>query len=315
MSLVTETESFGPAAFAGGSHATPGDYIELLKPRVMSLVIFTALAGMAVAPGHIDLVTGFTSLLAIAVGAGASGALNMAYDADIDAIMTRTAKRPIPENRVSRGEATGFGVVLSVFSVILLGLASNALSAALLAGTILFYAVVYTIWLKRWTPQNIVIGGAAGALPPMIGYAAVTGSVTLDSLLLFGIIFLWTPPHFWALALVKSDEYARVGIPMMPNVKGPDRTRTEILAYSVVLVPVTLAPWATEAAGAAYGIVALVTGALMLGLAVRVYRRRTGPAADKAAMQLFGYSILYLMVLFAMLLAEHSLALAERFHW
>lgn len=315
MSLVTETESFGSAAFSGGSHATPADYIELLKPRVMSLVIFTALAGMAVAPGHIDLVTGFASLLAIAIGAGASGALNMAYDADIDAIMTRTAKRPIPEKRVSRGEATGFGVVLSVFSVMLLGLASNALSAALLAGTILFYAVVYTIWLKRWTPQNIVIGGAAGALPPMIGYAVVTGSVTLDSLILFGIIFLWTPPHFWALALVKSDEYARVGIPMMPNVKGPDRTRTEMLAYSVALVPVTLAPWATGAAGAAYGIVALVSGALMLALAVRVYRCRTGSAADKAAMQLFGYSILYLMVLFAMLLAEHSLALAERFHW
>ncbi len=315
MSLVTETESFGPATFAGGSHAMPGDYIELLKPRVMSLVIFTALAGMAVAPGHVDLVTGFTSLLAIAVGAGASGALNMAYDADIDAIMTRTAKRPIPENRVSRGEATGFGVVLSVFSVILLGLASNALSAALLAGTILFYAVVYTVWLKRWTPQNIVIGGAAGALPPMIGQAAVTGAVHVDTIVLFAIIFIWTPPHFWALALVKSDEYARVGIPMMPNVKGPDRTRTEILAYSVVLVPVTLAPWATGAAGTAYGILALVTGALMLALAVRVYRRRTGTAADKAAMQLFGYSILYLMVLFAMLLAEHSLALAERFHW
>lgn len=315
MSLVTPTEPFGSAAFVGGSHATPADYFELLKPRVMSLVIFTALAGMAVAPGHIDLVTGVVSLLAIAVGAGASGALNMAYDADIDAVMTRTAKRPIPENRVSQGEATGFGVVLSVFSVILLGLASNALSAALLAGTILFYAVVYTVWLKRWTPQNIVIGGAAGALPPMIGYAVVTGSVTLDSMILFGIIFLWTPPHFWALALVKSDEYARVGIPMMPNVKGPDRTRTEILVYTLVLVPVALAPWVTGAAGAAYGVVALVSGALMLALAVRVYRRRKGAAADKAAMQLFAYSILYLMLLFATLLAEHGLTLADRFHW
>ena len=315
MSLVTETEAFGSTAFAGGSNATPADYVELLKPRVMSLVIFAALAGMAVAPGHIDMITGFVSLLAIAVGAGASGALNMAYDADVDAIMTRTANRPIPENRVSRGEATGFGVVLSIVSVILLGLASNALSAALLAGTILFYAVVYTIWLKRWTPQNIVIGGAAGALPPMVGYAVVTGSVTLDSLILFGIIFLWTPPHFWALALVKSDEYARVGIPMMPNVKGPDRTRTEILVYTLLLVPVALAPWATGAASAAYGVVALVSGVLMLGLAVRVYRRRVGAAADKAAMQLFGYSILYLMLLFATLLAEHSLALADRLRW
>lgn len=315
MSLVTDTEPFGSAAFAGGSTATPADYLELLKPRVMSLVVFTALAGMAVAPGHVDLVTGFVSLLAIAVGAGASGALNMAYDADIDAVMTRTAKRPIPEKRVSRGEATGFGIVLSIVSVILLGLASNALSAALLAGTILFYAIVYTVWLKRWTPQNIVIGGAAGALPPLIGYAVVTGNVTLDSVILFGIIFLWTPPHFWALALVKSDEYARVGIPMMPNVKGPDHTRTEILVYTLVLVPVTLAPWLTGAATSVYGIVALVSGILMLGLTTRVYRVRTGPAADKAAMQLFGYSILHLMLLFATLLAEHSLSLAERFRW
>ena len=315
MSLVTHTESLGSPAFAVGSAATPADYLELLKPRVMSLVIFTALAGMAVAPGHVDLVTGVVSLVAIAIGAGGSGALNMAYDADVDALMTRTAKRPIPENRVSREEATGFGIVLSVFSVMLLGLASNALSAALLAGTILFYVVVYTMWLKRWTPQNIVIGGAAGALPPMIGYAVVSGSVTLDSVILFAIIFLWTPPHFWALALVKCDEYARVGIPMMPNVKGPDRTRTEILVYTLILVPVTLAPWATGAASAAYGVVALVSGAPMLALATRVYRRRTGPGADKAAMQLFGYSILYLMLLFATLLAEHSLALAERFRW
>lgn len=315
MSLATDPDAFGAADFASGSNATPADYFELLKPRVMSLVIFTALAGMAVAPGHVDLVTSVVSLLAITAGAGASGALNMAYDADIDAQMTRTARRPIPEARVTRGEATGFGIVLSVLSVILLGLASNMLAAALLAGTILFYAVVYTMWLKRWTPQNIVIGGAAGALPPMIGYAVVTGSVTLDSVILFAIIFLWTPPHFWALALVKSDEYARVGIPMMPNVKGPDRTRTEILLYTLVLVPVALAPWATGAAGTAYGVVALASGLLMLALAVKVYRLRTGAAADKAAMQLFGYSILYLMLLFAVLLAEHSLALAERLAW
>ena len=201
-----------------------GDYFELLKPRVMSLVVFTALTGLVVAPGRVNIVVALASLLATAVGAGASGALNMAYEADIDALMKRTSRRPIPTGRVTSGEAYAFGGVLSVFSVMLIGLASNWLSAALLAFTILFYALVYTVWLKRATPQNIVIGGAAGALPPMIGYAIVTGSVTLDSLLLFAIIFVWTPPHFWALALLKSDDYARAGVPMMPNSKGPART-------------------------------------------------------------------------------------------
>ncbi len=259
--------------------------------------------------------TGFAALLAIAVGAGASGALNMAYDADIDILMKRTATRPIPEGRVTRGEATAFGIILSVFSVMLLGLATNALSAALLAGTIVFYAVIYTVLLKRWTPQNIVIGGAAGAFPPMIGYAAVTGSVSIDSFILFLIIFLWTPPHFWALALLRADDYARAGVPMMPNVKGPDRTRTEILLYTIVLVPVGLAPWFTGMGGSAYGLVAVLSGTVMLALAVAVFRRRVGEAADKAAKQLFGFSILYLTLLFAVLLAEHSLALAERMSW
>ena len=281
----------------------------------MSLVVFTAGCGLAVAPGHIDPVTGFVSLLAIAVGAGAAGALNMAYDADIDAIMQRTVSRPIPDGRVTVGEATAFGVVLAAFSVVLLGLAANLLSAALLAGTIVFYAVIYTMWLKRWTPQNIVIGGAAGALPPTIGYAAVTGTVTLDSLLLFGIIFLWTPPHFWALALLRADDYARAGVPMMPNVKGPDRTRTEILLYTLVLVPLAFGPWLTGAAGPVYAGVAAVSGASMLASAWAVYRRRTGEAADRAAKRLFGFSILYLFLLFAVLLAENSFALGARMIW
>ena len=306
MSLVSETNDATVGAWATVSTATPSDYLELLKPRVMSLVVFTALTGMMVAPGHINPVTGFISLLAIAVGACASGALNMAYDADIDALMSRTRRRPIPDRRVSAPEALAFGITLSVLSVVVLTLTANALAGALLAGTILFYAVVYTIWLKRLTPQNIVIGGAAGALPPTIGYAVVTGGVTLDSLILFAIIFLWTPPHFWALALIKSDEFAAAGIPMMPNVKGPDHTRTEILIYTLILVPLGCLPWATGLGSALYGIVAAMSGGLMLLLAVRVYQRRTGTAADIAARHLFAFSILYLCLLFAVLLAEHA---------
>ena len=311
MSLVTD-HAFVRADMLPGSTATPGDYVELLKPRVMSLVVFTALCGIVAAPGHINPIIGFTSLLAIAVGAGASGALNMAYDADVDRLMARTRGRPIPTGRVTRREALAFGAVLSVFSVMLMGMAANWLSAALLAFTIIFYSIVYTIWLKRWTPQNIVIGGAAGALPPLIGYAAATGTVTLDSILLFGIIFLWTPPHFWALALLRSDDYARAGIPMMPNVKGTARTRLEILIYSLLLVPVGVAPWLTGLGGTAYGIVATVTGAIFLICAWRCYREREGDEADKAAKHLFAFSILYLMLLFAVLLAEHGLALATR---
>ena len=309
MSLVSEPTELNVATWATVSTATPSDYLELLKPRVMSLVVFTALTGIMVAPGHIDPVTGFISLLAIAVGAGASGALNMAYDADIDALMSRTRRRPIPDRRVSAPEALAFGITLSVLSVIVLTLAANALAGALLAGTILFYAVVYTIWLKRTTPQNIVIGGAAGALPPTIGYAVVTGNVTLDSLILFAIIFLWTPPHFWALALIKSDEFAAAGIPMMPNVKGPDRTRSEILIYTLGLVPLGCLPWLTGLGSTIYGMVAAASGGLMLLLSVRVYRQRTGPAADTAARHLFAFSILYLCLLFAVLLAEHAFTL------
>ncbi len=276
MSVVSEQADVNGGAWSAVSTATPADFFELLKPRVMSLVVFTALTGIAVAPGHINPLMGFISLFAIAVGAGASGALNMVYDADIDALMSRTRRRPIPDRRVGAPEALAFGITLSILSVVVLTLTANALSGALLAGTILFYAVVYTMWLKRATPQNIVIGGAAGALPPTIGYAVVTGNVTLDSLILFAIIFLWTPPHFWALALIKSDEYAKAGIPMMPNVKGPSRTRTEILAYTIVLAPLGCAPWFTGLGGTVYGIVAAGSGALMLLFALRVYRRREG---------------------------------------
>lgn len=305
MSLVGHQPGLdGPAWTV--STATPSDYLELLKPRVMSLVVFTALTGIMVAPGHVNPVMGFISLLAIAVGAGASGALNMVYDADIDALMSRTRRRPIPDGRVSAPEALTFGVILSVLSVVVLTLSANALAGLLLAGTILFYAVIYTMWLKRATPQNIVIGGAAGALPPLVGYAAVTGSVTIDSIVLFAIIFLWTPPHFWALALLKSDEYARAGIPMMPNVKGPARTRIEILLYTLVLTPLGCVPWLTGLGSGLYGMVAAVSGMLMTALAVRVYRRREGAEADTAARHLFAFSILYLCLLFAVLLAEHA---------
>ena len=314
MTMMTEP-AHGAPSLTTGSLALPADYLELLKPRVMSLVIFTALCGLVVAPGHVNVVVALSSLLATAVGAGASGALNMAYEADIDGIMKRTSGRPIPSGRVTANEAYVFGAVLSIFSVILIGLAANGLSAALLAFTILFYALVYTVWLKRSTPQNIVIGGAAGALPPMIGYAIVTNSVTIDSFLLFAIIFIWTPPHFWALALLKSEDYARAGVPMMPNVKGTARTRLEILLYTLVLAPLGVAPWFTGLGGPVYGVVSALSGAAMLHLAIRCYRVRIGPEADTAARQLFGFSILYLFLLFAVLLAEHGLPLAARFGW
>lgn len=291
-------------ATARVSGAQPRDYVELLKPRVMSLVIFTAFAGMIVAPGHLHPVLAFAALLAIAIGAGASGALNMWYDADIDAVMTRTARRPIPSGRIAPGEALGFGLFLSVFSVLTLGVAVNWLAGGLLAFTIFFYAVVYTMWLKRSTPQNIVIGGAAGAFPPMIGYAAVSGTVTLESMMLFALIFIWTPPHFWALALVKSGDYERAGVPMMPNALGPDRTRLEILLYTLVLAPVGVAPWLLGTGGAAYCAAAVLGGAAMIWLALRVWRIREGKPAHKAAMQLFGFSILYLFALFAVLVVE-----------
>src|SRR3954453_16474830 len=309
MSLASEGADLSkPLDLAQPSLAGVEDYVALLKPRVMSLVVFTALVGLLVAPGHIHPVIGFTALLCIAIGAGASGALNMWYDADIDAVMTRTMRRPIPAGRVQPGEALAFGVMLAGFSVGVFGLLVNWVAAGLLAFTIFFYVFVYTMWLKRSTPQNIVIGGAAGAFPPMIGWAAVTGDVTLAPVLMFLIIFLWTPPHFWALGLLKSDDYARAKVPMLPVVAGPDETRKQILIYSLVLAPVGLSPTLFGFAGWIYGVVALICGALFLQLAWRVYRERTGAAAASAAKPLFAFSLLYVFVLFAALLADNLLA-------
>ena len=281
--------------------AGPRDYFALLKPRVMSLVVFTGLVGMVVAPGHMHPVLALTALLCIAIGAGASGAINMWYDADIDAEMARTSLRPIPQGRVQPGEALGFGVTLAVGSVALMGLMINLAAAALLALTIGFYVFIYTIWLKRRTPQNIVIGGAAGAFPPMIGWAAATGEVSLASIVLFLIIFMWTPPHFWALSLYRCGDYARVGVPMLPVVAGEAETRRQILIYSVLLVATSFAPLLVGIAGPAYGVMATLTGALFLLSAWRVWREN---GTMRAARQLFGYSILYLFLIFATLLAE-----------
>jgi heme o synthase len=303
------------------SHAEPsiagvGDYIALLKPRVMSLVVFTAFVGLMIAPGHLHPVIAATALICIAVGAGAAGALNMWYDADIDARMARTQNRPVPAGRVAPREALAFGVTLAGFSVVVLGLLVNVIAGALLAGTIGFYVLIYTMWLKRRTPQNIVIGGAAGALPPMIGWASVTGGLALEPILLFLIIFFWTPPHFWALSLYRAQDYARAGVPMLPVVAGEAETRRQILLYSIILVPVGASPWLLGYAGALYGIVAIVSGAGILALAVRIYRERI-PAIQQDALaagepqpaytackKMFGYSILYLFLLFAMLLVD-----------
>ncbi|MDQ0470412.1 protoheme IX farnesyltransferase [Labrys wisconsinensis] len=289
------------AAAADANVASVGDYVALLKPRVMSLVVFTALTGLVLAPGHIHPVIGLCSLIAIAIGAGGSGALNMWYDADIDAVMSRTRRRPIPAGRVTPGEALAFGIILSAGSVMVLGLVANAVAAGLLAFTILFYVVIYTMWLKRWTPQNIVIGGAAGALPPVVAWAAVTGSVSLESLVLFAIIFMWTPPHFWALALFKSGDYERAGVPMLPVVAGAAETRRQILLYTLALAPVGLLPWFMGFGHALYGVVALIGGAGMLWLAFAIWLK---PADDRPAKRMFGFSILYLFALFASLLVE-----------
>jgi heme o synthase len=281
--------------------ADVGDYFALLKPRVMSLVVFTALVGMAAAPAALNPVLAAIGLLAIAVGAGASGALNMWFDADIDAVMARTRRRPIPAGRVDAGEALAFGLILASFSILVLGLAANWLAAALLAFTILFYVAVYTMWLKRWTAQNIVIGGAAGALPPVVGWATVSGGLSLEPLLLFLIIFLWT--HFWALALFTRGDYARAGVPMMPNVAGDESTRRQILAYALVLAPVGLTPWLWGGAGPAYAAAAVLLGAEFVRRAA-VLVRRCDADGHRAAKKLFGFSIVYLFSLFAVRLVE-----------
>ena len=291
------------AAIAGGERVE--DYLALLKPRVMSLVVFTALVGLLLAPGGINPVVGFISILCIAIGAGASGALNMWYDSDIDAVMSRTANRPIPAGRMERDHALAFGLVLSAFSVCLLGLAANWLAAGLLAFTIFFYAVVYTMWLKRSTPHNIVIGGAAGAFPPMVGWAAVTGTISLESCVLFLIIFLWTPPHFWALALYKQSDYGAAGIPMLPNVAGNQATKVQILVYSGILVATSLVPGLIGFMGPIYMAVAIVTGLGFLWLALKLFRTTDDKSMRKAGRSLFAYSLSYLFVIFLALLTDH----------
>jgi protoheme IX farnesyltransferase len=285
-----------------------GDFILLMKPRVITLVILTALAGMLVAPGPLNPILGTIAIISIAIGAGASGALNMWYDADIDARMARTAARPLPRGRVTPDEALSFGAILSVGSVVTLGVLVNWMAGALLALTIAFYIFVYTMWLKRRTPHNIVIGGAAGAFPPMIGWAAVTGNVSLESLLLFLIIFMWTPPHFWALALYRCRDYERVGVPMLPVVSGLQETRRQILIYSVLLVPLAVVPYFIGLAGIAYLVASVALGVTFLGLAIRVYVTTEGRQADTAARQLFWFSILYLYALFAVLLIEATVS-------
>ncbi len=283
-------------------------FFSLMKPRVMSLVVFTALTGICAAPGHISFTTGLIAVMAIAVGAGASGALNMWYDADIDAIMSRTQSRAIPSGKVAKEDVLSFGIILSILSVIVLTVATNILSGALLAFTIFFYAVIYTVWLKRSTPQNIVIGGAAGAFPPMIGWAVVTGSIAWPSIILFAIIFLWTPPHFWALALVKSADYAKAGIPMLPNVRGEDETRRQILLYSLVMAPVGMLPYYMGFAGQISFLVGLIGGSAMVWWSFDLYRKREGKPAISASWRLFAGSIVYLFVLFAAILGENLLS-------
>jgi heme o synthase len=278
------------------------DYIALLKPRVMSLVVFTAFAGLLAAPGSLHPVLAAVAILCIAVSAGAAGAINMWYERDIDAVMSRTAQRPLPQGKVAPAEALAFGVALSILSTMMMGLAVNWAAAALLALANLFYVFVYTIWLKRRTPQNIVIGGAAGAFPPMIGWAAVTGSVSLESIALFLLIFLWTPPHFWALALFAKSDYAKAGVPMLPVVSGVKTTKRQILYYCIALLPVSLLPSLLGTAGWAYGAVAGIMSLGFIGLAVRILREE-GTAAAK---QTFGYSILYLFVLFALLMVDSA---------
>lgn len=299
MALVED--SFGENV----TSAMPGDYFALMKPRVMSLVVFTALVGMWIAPVSMGPVMSVIAILAIAIGAGAAGALNMWYDAETDAVMGRTNARPIPAGTVGGEEALAFGLILAAFSVVTLGLFVNWLSASLLAFTIFFYAVVYTMWLKRATPQNIVIGGAAGAIPPVIGWAAATNAVSIEPLVLFAIIFLWTPPHFWALALFKSGDYGRAGIPMMPNVAGNASTQRQILVYSVLVAITGVLPYGLGFAGPAYGAIAAALGAAFVYYAVQVVRMPSSDERMLPAKKLFGYSIFYLFAIFAALMVEN----------
>ncbi|WP_126172371.1 heme o synthase [Altericroceibacterium xinjiangense] len=284
------------------------DFLALTKPRVMSLVVFTGLCGLLAAPGHINPVLGFTAVLCIALGAGGAGALNQWWEAEIDSGMKRTSKRPLPQGRLERTDARDFGIALSVASVLILGLAIHWLAATILAISIIYYAVVYTIWLKPRTPQNIVIGGGAGAFPPLIGWVAVTGDITAMPLLLFAVIFFWTPPHFWALALFVQTDYAKVGIPMLPVVAGEVATRRQILAYSIILLPLSAVPWWIGGTGPLYGIAALVLSGVFLLLTFPVAFRRTGEDDRmKPEKRLFTYSIAYLFALFGVLVADRAI--------
>ena len=311
---MTLTDTFAPQERVTERVATVGDYFALLKPRVMSLVIFTGLAGIVAAPGHLHPLTAFTALLCIAVAAGASGCLNMAYDSDIDRLMSRTALRPIARGVVAREEALAFGWALSVGAVAVMGLFVNFLAAGLLAFTVFFYVVIYTLWLKRRTPQNIVIGGLAGALPPAIGWAAVTGSLSLAPLLLVAIISLWTPPHFWALSLWRSEDYARAGVPMMPVVRGKPSTRRQILAYALLLIPVGLLPAAIGLGGPLYLACAASIGGWFVWESVATLRERD-TIKEPAAHRLFGVSLLYMTALFASLIVERLIHLAPLSLW
>ncbi len=308
MNILTESRKSVAAAGEGVSSAA--DWFALLKPRVMTLVVFTGWMGMLVAPGHLHPVLAFTAVLCIAVAAGAAGAINMWYDRDIDAVMRRTENRPIPAGRIAPGEALGFGIALAIGAVLVMGLATNMFAALALAGSIGFYVFVYTMWLKRRTPQNIVIGGAAGAFPPLIGWAAVTGGLGLMPLLMFAIIFVWTPPHFWSLSLFAHADYARAGVPMLPVVKGARETRRQIVLYTLLLLPLTLLPWALHLAGAIYGLTAAVLGLGFLVHVIRVARDRQDGAGDSLtndapARAAFRFSILYLFLLFAALAVDH----------
>jgi heme o synthase len=290
-----------PDALAFASESEVRDFVALLKPRVMSLVVFTGAVGLYLAPGHLHPVLAAIAILCIAVGAGAAGAINMWYERDLDALMTRTRERPIPAGRMDPAEALAFGVVLSIASVVVMALAVNLAAAALLALSIGFYVFIYTVWLKRRTPQNIVIGGAAGAFPPMIGWAAVTGDVSLASLALFAIIFMWTPPHFWALALFRCGDYAKAGVPMLPVTHGAAETRRQILIYTLAMLPVTLTPWMLGVAGLVYLLAASALGLIFLAGAIAVYRETNG---ERAARGLFGYSIVYLFLIFGLLVLD-----------
>ncbi len=285
------------------------DFYALTKPRVMSLVIFTGLCGLLAAPGSINPIIGFTAILCIALGAGGAATLNQWWEADLDAGMKRTAGRPIPAGRMKPTDARDFGIALSVGSVLIMGLGVGWLAASILLVSIIYYAVIYTIWLKPRTPQNIVIGGGAGAFPPMIGWVAVTGDITLMPVLLFAIIFMWTPPHFWALALFIKSDYAKVGIPMMPVVRGQVSTRRQIFVYSLLLVPVAAAPWFIGGTGAIYGVTALVLSLIFLALSVSVATRISADGdAMKPEKRMFAFSIIYLFALFAALVVDRVAA-------